>query len=173
VLRPVFPKPFEYQAFPFSPAQSPQHGRNTAVRFPFSKRETRRRERASLRLKPRLRTLCTQAASELLWLPDQDQESRFCALGDCNPLDDSHWLMWEAVSAWRARRKSLSRSMPGGVPRASLRRRPASSSNRCSRVVVCWIWRRCIGCSIFKLGRSATGVLITNNYHGTAVTLTA
>jgi hypothetical protein len=33
VLRPVFPKPFEYQAFPVSPEQSTQHGRNTAVSF--------------------------------------------------------------------------------------------------------------------------------------------
>ena len=37
MLRPVFPKPFEYRAFLISPDQSLQHGRNTAVRFPFSK----------------------------------------------------------------------------------------------------------------------------------------
>jgi len=39
VLRPVFPKPLEYQAFLTGPDQSPQHGRNTAVRFPFSERK--------------------------------------------------------------------------------------------------------------------------------------
>jgi hypothetical protein len=36
VLRPIFLKPFEYQAFPFSPEQSVQHGRNTAVLFSFA-----------------------------------------------------------------------------------------------------------------------------------------
>ena len=46
MLRPVFLKPFEYQAFPFSPEQSMQHGRNTAVRFSFSKGKARWHEPA-------------------------------------------------------------------------------------------------------------------------------
>ncbi len=43
MLRPVFLKPFEYRAFLISPGQSPQHGRNTTVRFPFSITEIRKR----------------------------------------------------------------------------------------------------------------------------------
>jgi hypothetical protein len=49
VLRPVSYKPFEYQPFPFGPEQSTQHGRNTAVLFPFTSRpseKTRRHEPA-------------------------------------------------------------------------------------------------------------------------------
>jgi hypothetical protein len=50
--------------------------------------------------------------------------------GACKPGDVSHCCMCAAVSACRARRMSLSRSIPGGVPLASLRRRFACSSRR-------------------------------------------
>ena len=50
--------------------------------------------------------------------------------GARRPGDVSHCSMWTAVSACRALRSSRSRSMPGGVPRASFRRRCAWSVKR-------------------------------------------
>jgi hypothetical protein len=50
--------------------------------------------------------------------------------GACRPEDVSHLSMCAAVSACRAWRMSFSRSTPGGVPLASLRRRFACSSRR-------------------------------------------
>jgi hypothetical protein len=50
--------------------------------------------------------------------------------GACRPGDVSHCCMCAAVSACRAWRMSFSRSTPGGVPLASLRRRFACSSRR-------------------------------------------
>jgi hypothetical protein len=50
--------------------------------------------------------------------------------GARRPGDVSHCSMWTAVSACRALRSSRSRSMPGGVPRASFRRRCAWSVRR-------------------------------------------
>ena len=47
--------------------------------------------------------------------------------GDCSQDGESRSLKWEAnISACRALRRSASRSTPGGVPRASFRRRGAS-----------------------------------------------
>jgi hypothetical protein len=62
-----------------------------------------------------------------------------------------------------------SRSMPGGVPRACLRSRFASSARRSPTVVVCVKGRSSgIRYSIrSRIGGSATGVLITDNCHGT------
>ena len=51
-------------------------------------------------------------------------------IGARKPRDESHSVIWEALSACRALRRSRSRSMPGGVPLASLRRRCASSFKR-------------------------------------------
>jgi hypothetical protein len=51
-------------------------------------------------------------------------------LGACRPGEESHSLMCAAVSACRASRMSRSRSIPGGVPRASFRRRSACSAKR-------------------------------------------
>ena len=50
--------------------------------------------------------------------------------GARRPGDVSHCSMWAAVSACRALRRSRSRSMPGGVPFASFRRRCAWSVKR-------------------------------------------
>jgi len=52
--------------------------------------------------------------------------------GARRPGDVSHCSIWAAVSACRALRSSRSRSMPGGVPRASFRRRSAWSVRRWS-----------------------------------------
>ena len=52
--------------------------------------------------------------------------------GDRRPDVESHSLIWAPVSASRALRISLSRSTPGGVPRASFRRRSASAERRVS-----------------------------------------
>lgn len=58
-------------------------------------------------------------------------------LGDCNPGELSHSLMWDAVSAWLAFRRSSSRRTPGGRPSACLRRLAASVVRRYSNVPIC------------------------------------
>ena len=69
--------------------------------------------------------------------------------GGWRPTEESHSCICEAVSACRARRIILSRSMPGGVPLASCRRRSASWARRSLRVRVCVKWRRFIGAAPF------------------------
>ena len=56
--------------------------------------------------------------------------TRHVYLGACRPGEESHSLMCAAVSACRASRMSRSRAMPGGVSRASVRRRSACSVKR-------------------------------------------
>jgi ATP-dependent DNA ligase len=43
-------------------------------------------------------------------------QKREAYFGACNPGDESHSRIWAAVSACRALRISMSRSIPGGVP---------------------------------------------------------
>ena len=70
-------------------------------------------------------------------------------LGGRRPGDVSHSLMCAAVSACRARRTSVSRSIPGGAPSASRRRRAASSVSRFSSVANCLKRSRsCMPCSL-------------------------
>ncbi len=73
--------------------------------------------------------------------------------------------MCTAVSACLALRISRSRASPEGVPRASFRRRFASSVNRSASDVVCLNRRRrCMRCSFpCSEGGSATGVLVIDN----------
>jgi len=58
--------------------------------------------------------------------------------------------MSAAASACRARRRSCSRAMPGGVPLASLRRRCAWSAKRWSSGEVCMTRRRCCTALLHK-----------------------
>ena len=67
----------------------------------------------------------------------------YLQVGDFRPGEFSHSFMWEVVSACRALRISLSRSPPGRVPRASFRRRCATSTRRLSRGSICLKPRRC------------------------------
>jgi hypothetical protein len=63
-------------------------------------------------------------------------------LGGCRPGDSSQSLICAPVSHCRARRKSSSRTAPGGSNLASSRRRFASSARRISRDWICLKPRR-------------------------------
>jgi hypothetical protein len=70
-------------------------------------------------------------------------------LGLCNPGDRSQSLIWDAVSAWRARRRSKSRVvLPTGCSSAACRNPTASAANRSSNVVTCLIRRRTLAMAI-------------------------
>jgi hypothetical protein len=65
-------------------------------------------------------------------------------VGGCKPADLSHWFMREAVSAWRARRKSSSRArLPWGCFPATSLDFFASSANRSSKLASCLTRFRC------------------------------
>jgi hypothetical protein len=63
--------------------------------------------------------------------------------GGCKPGDRSQSLIWDAVSAWRARRNSNSRAvLPAGWSSAAFLKRSASSANRSSKESLCLMRRR-------------------------------
>ena len=75
--------------------------------------------------------------------------------------------MWEAVSASRALRISLSRSTPGGVPRASFRRRWASSERRLSSGSICLKRRRSCMVRSFPLEEGRAQPAFTSQINAT------
>jgi hypothetical protein len=91
--------------------------------------------------------------------------SAYLYVGERRP-EESRSLILAPVSASCALRISLARSTPGGVPRASFRRRGASSERRLSRGSNCFEKTSILhGALSLGIGRSATGVLITDKSH--------
>src|SRR6202049_4540994 len=87
-----------------------------------------------------------------------------CGVG--RPGDDSHSLMCEAVSNWRAFRKRLSRSLPAGSVRAFCLSRSASRARRSRNVIVCVKRFLCMALLPILWGGSAISVLITDDATG-------
>jgi hypothetical protein len=85
---------------------------------------------------------CTEAGGVAVFV--EDVGAVFAHFGDANPREASHSVICEAVSACRALRIRSLRSIPGGVPCASLRRLFACSCRRWSSGTVCLKWLRCI-----------------------------